>query len=88
MDPSSASDPVAEQVSRDPTTTPEDGDIAALLMVGAVFSTTTLASEVTLAPLESDAVAVQVIIDPTSVSAAVTVYVDDVETDVEPMAQA
>ena len=73
MDPSSASEPVAEQVSRLPTTTPEDGLIDAVVMLGAVFSTVTLAVEVAVAPEVSVAVAVQVMLEPTSVSEALTV---------------
>ena len=78
--PSLASDPVAEQVNKESTTTPEDGAIAAAVIVGAVFSTSTLADEVAVELLESVAVAVQVMVDPTLVSEAVTVYVDNVET--------
>ena len=40
----------------------------AVVMVGAVFSTSTLAVDVAAEPLESVAVAVQVMEDPTSVS--------------------
>ena len=87
MVPSSESDPDAEQLSKLSTATDEDGDISAVVIVGAVFSTMTSASDVVLAPLESVAVAVQVMIDPTSVSAAVTVYVEEPETLAEPTDQ-
>ena len=67
-----------------PTTTPEDGEIAAAVIVGAVFSTVTLADELTDNPSESVAVAVHVMLEPTSVSEAVTVYVLPVPTDDDP----
>ena len=60
----------------------------AVVIEGAVFSTSTLAEEEAVAPLESVAVAVQVIESPTSVSEAVTVYVDEFETVEEPTVQA
>lgn len=72
-DPSSASEPVAEQLRVFPTTTPDDGEIAAAVMVGAVFSTETSADELAEKPEESVAVAEQVIVDPTSVSEEETV---------------
>ena len=72
-DPSSASVPVAEQVRPLPTTTLEEGDMEALEIVGAVFSTLTLAEEVAVELSESVAVAVHVIDEPTSVSDADTV---------------
>ena len=50
--PSSASAPVAEQLRSDPTTTPEVGDMTAEVMVGAVFSTVTLAEALTEEPAE------------------------------------
>ena len=59
-----------------------------LVIVGAVFSTSTLAEDVAVAPLESVAVAVQIMVEPTFVSEAVTVYVDEFETVVEPTVQA
>ena len=65
MLPSSASAPVAEQPSCVPTTTPEEGEMVVLVMVGAVFSTDTSAEELAVAPLESVAVDVQVMVDPT-----------------------
>ena len=88
IDPSSESVPDAEHPSVLPTTIPEEGAMMADVIVGAVFSTSTLADEVAAEPLESVAVAVQMIVEPTSVSAAVTVYVDDVETDELPTVQA
>ena len=71
--PSSASEPVAEQLSCDPTTTLEEGVTEGLVIDGAVFSTSTLAEELVDEPEESVAVAVQVTEDPTLVSLAVTV---------------
>ena len=44
-EPSSASAPVAEQVSEVPTTTLELGEMLAVVMVGAVLPTETLAEE-------------------------------------------
>ena len=73
MLPSSASEPVAEQVKLLPTTTPEEGDMTAVVIEGAVFSTVTLAEELAVAPWESVAVEVQVMLEPTSVSEAETV---------------
>ena len=54
--------------------------IEAVEMVGAVFSTLTLAVEVAVELSESVAVAVHVMVDPTSVSEADTVYVLPVPT--------
>ena len=71
-DPSSASVAVAEQVRALPTTL-ELGDMLAVVIVGAVFPTKTLAVDVTDELLVSVAVAVQVTESPTSVSLAVTV---------------
>ena len=71
--PSSTSEAEAEQLRVLPTTTPELGEMLALPMEGAVFSTVTDAVDVAVAALESVAVAVQVMVDPTSVSAADTV---------------
>ena len=73
MAPSSESEPVAEQVRVLPTTTPEEGDMEAEVIVGAVLSTVTLDVVVAAEPSESVAVAVQVMVSPTSVSVAVTV---------------
>ena len=73
IDPSSASEPVALQLRVLPTTILEEGVIATVPIVGAVFSTSTLAEELAAEPLESVAVAVHVIGSPTSVSVAVTV---------------
>ena len=57
---------VALQNAVDPVTTPLAGEIAAaVITVGAVFSTLTLAVEVAEAPAESVAVAVHVIDAPT-----------------------
>ena len=72
-DPSSASVAVAEQVRALPTTTLELGDMLAVVIVGAVFPTETLAVDVTDELLVSVAVAVHVTVDPTLVSDAVTV---------------
>ena len=72
-DPSSASEPVAEQLRVFPTTTPDEGDIAAVVIVGAVFSTETSTDELAVEPEESVAVAEQVIVEPTSVSEEETV---------------
>ena len=52
---------VAEHVRLLPTTTPVDGERVGVAMVGAVFSTLTLTDAAAVAPLESVAVAVQVI---------------------------
>ena len=72
--PSSASVDTAEQVNVEPTTTPLLGEILALLLnVGAVFPTVTVSVLVALELLESVAVAVHVILSPTSISEAVTV---------------
>ena len=71
-DPSSTSVPVAEQVSSDPTTIPDVGDMTAVVIVGEVFSTVTVAVALTEEPEESDAEAVQVTDEPTLVSEAVT----------------
>ena len=70
-----------------PTTTPELGAITAVVMVGAVFSTSTLAEDVAVDPLESVAVAVQVMVEPTLISTAVAVYVLPVSTVVDPTVQ-
>jgi len=72
-DPSSASEPVAEQVRVVPTTIPELGEMLAVVIDGAVFSTVTLVEEVAVAAEVSVAVAVQVTEEPTSVSDALTV---------------
>jgi len=71
-DPSSASAPEAEQVNVLPVTTPLAGDITAVVMVGAVFSTVTLVEALADVPTESVTVAVQVILSPTSMSEAST----------------
>ena len=74
MLPSLVSEAVAEQVSSDPTTTLLLGEMFALVVkVGDVFSTVTESELVTLSLFESVAVAVQVMVSPTSVSVAVTV---------------
>ena len=86
--PSSASDPVAEQVTVLPITTPEEGEMDAVVIVGAVLSTLTLVLVVADEPSESVAEAVHVTLDPTSVSEAVTVYVLPVPTDEVPTVQA
>ena len=59
-----------------------------VLMVGAVFSTVTLAAAFAEEALESVAVAVQEMVDPTLVSAAVTVYVEVMDTVDDPTVQA
>ena len=68
--PSSASAPVAEQVRPLPTTIPELGEMLEELMVGEVFPTLTVVAEVVESPSESVAVAVQAMVEPTSVSVA------------------
>jgi len=78
--PSSTSEPDAEQLSTLPTTTPELGETVAEVTVGEVFPTSTPVEDVTVPPAESVAVAVHVIVEPTSVSEAVTTYVGLVET--------
>ena len=55
------------------------------LRVGAVFSMVTLAVESMLSPLESVAVAVQVMLSPTLLSEANTVYVLEVDTSFVPI---
>lgn len=72
IDPSSLSDAVAEQLRLLPTTMLELGEIAAVLIVGAVFSTSTVAVLDAVDPLVSVTVAEQVIVDPTSVSEELT----------------
>ena len=67
------SDAGALQLNVLPTTTPLLGVICTVPTDGAVFSTLTLAVELAVEPLESVAVAVQVTVDPTSVSAEETV---------------
>ena len=73
MLPSSTSDPVAEQLRVVPTTTFELGLTVVEVMVGEVLLTVTVVEEVAEPPSESVAVAVQVTMDPTLVSEAVTV---------------
>ena len=63
---------MAEQLREEPTTTLELGEILTLEMVGAVFERDTLAVEVAAAESESVAVAVQVMVDPTLASEALT----------------
>lgn len=72
-DPSSVSLAVVMHVSVLPTTTPDEGEMVGVAMVGAVFSTLTLIDEEAEEPSESVAVAVQVTLEPTSVSSDVTV---------------
>ena len=72
MDPSSASVPVAEQVSVLPTTTAKEGEMVAVVMVGTVFDTLTLVEEIAVKPDESVAVAVHEIEVPTFTSIAAT----------------
>ena len=88
IDPSSASVPVAVQVRVLPTTTPEEGEMAAVEIVGVVFSTVMLAEESVAEPSESVAVAVHVTLEPTSVSEAETVYVLPVPTEKAPTVHA
>ena len=88
MEPSSASEPVAEQVNVLPTETPVLGEIDAVVIDGTVFSTLTLAESESADPLESVAVAVHVTDEPTSVSDALTVYVLPVPTVELPTVQA
>ena len=73
MLPSSASDPLAVHVSVVPTTTLVEGETVAVVMVGAVLLTLTLAVALLDAAELSVAVAVQTMLSPTSVSAADTV---------------
>ena len=74
MLPSSTSVAVAEHVSSVPVTTELLGEMdAAVVNVGAVFSTVTEAMLVMVTASESVAVAVQVMLSPTSVSEAETV---------------
>ena len=54
-------------------TAPAEGVMLAMVIVGAVLPTVTSAEEVAVPPFESVAVEVQVTVDPTLVSAAVTV---------------
>ena len=79
---------MAEQPIVVPTTMPELGVRLGVETLGALFSTSTLAEEETDDPAESVAVAVQVMVSPTSVSEAVTVYVLPVATLEEPTVQA
>ena len=62
--------------------------MAAVEIVGAEFSTVTLAEESAAEPSESVAVAVHVTLEPTSVSVAETVYVLPVPTEEVPTVQA
>ena len=64
---------VAEQLRELPTTTLEEGEMLAVVIVGAVFPTETLAVELLVSPAESVAVPMQVTESPTSVSLFVTV---------------
>ena len=56
-----------------PVTAPDEGVMLAMVIVGAVLTTVTSTEEVAVEPFESVAVAVQVTVEPTLVSAAVTV---------------
>ena len=73
MDPWSTSLAVAEQLRLVPTTTPLEGEIAAAEMVGAVLITLTVAVADAADPLESVAVAVHLMVDPTFACDALTV---------------
>ena len=75
MEPSSASELDAAQVKSESTITPEEGEIVADVIVGAVFSTLTKADDVADAPELSVTEAVQRIESETSISLASTVYV-------------
>ena len=66
------SEAVAEQLRLLPTTMLALGVMAVVLIVGAVLSTSTLEEDSTAEPLESVTVAVQVMVEPTSVSAELT----------------
>ena len=87
MSVSSGSVTVAEQLKVSLLYADVVGEMDMSLSVGAVFSTVTLASEVMLSPSESVAVAVQMIVSPTLVSEAETVYVPEVETSFVPTIQ-
>ena len=88
MLPSLTSDAVAEQLSVEPTTTFEVGEMLMLEMDGAVLDTVTLADDVAEAELESVAVDVQVMVSPTLASEALTMYVLPLPTLDEPTLQA
>jgi len=57
--PSSASEPIAEQVNVEPTTTFDDGEMLGVEIVGGVFSTVTIAVSETVVAVVSVAEAVQ-----------------------------